>query len=468
MLTESPDPTETAVLSVAELDRRLRRAVEDVTGKDWVLGEVTSAKRAASGHHYFSLKDEREDAMIDCVMYRGQGLRYMGLLVDGEKVLVLGKATLWAPRGKLQFIVERVRPAGRGALLEALERLKAKLASEGLFAQERKRPLPKEPRVIGVVTSAKGAAFWDVVAVAQRRGNAHIVLSPAQVQGEGAANSVIAAIDLIEKFPGLSVLIVGRGGGAGDDLMAFNDERLVRRIAQTKVPVVSAVGHDIDVTLADLVADMRAATPSQAAEMVVVDRAAQLDALGRLRAELKTNLIRRLAEDRGILTVLRARIKDPRFLVFSRQQQLDERTLDLERHLRSRLRLLRPQLERLSRRVVSRHPKLVLEKVRAQIDSANASLRVTTPHRILLFRAQLQEVNSRLESLSPVAVLGRGYAIATRLDGRVIQGPDDVADGERFGLRLGRGTISARVEEKLGASGNAVDDTPLGIDHESQ
>ena len=288
------------------------------------------------------------------------------------------------------------------------------------------------------------------------------------MQGEGAANSVIAAIDLIEKFPGLSVLIVGRGGGAGDDLMAFNDERLVRRIAQTKVPVVSAVGHDIDVTLADLVADMRAATPSQAAEMVVVDRAAQIDALGRLRAELKTNLIRRLAEDRGILTVLRARIKDPRFLVFSRQQQLDERTLDLERHLRSRLRLLRPQLERLSRRVVARHPKLVLEKVRAQIDSANASLRVTTPHRILLFRAQLHEVHSRLESLSPVAVLGRGYAIATRLDGRVIRGPDDVADGERFGLRLGRGTISARVEEKLGASGNAVDDTPLGIDHESQ
>lgn len=463
---EFSEPSDTAVLSVAELDRRLRRAVEDVTGKEWVIGEVTSAKRAASGHHYFSLKDEREDAMIDCVMYRGQGLRYMGMLVDGAKVQVVGKATLWAPRGKLQFIVERVRPAGRGALLEALERLKAQLASEGLFAPERKRPLPDEPRVIGVVTSAKGAAFWDIVAVAQRRSRAHLVLAPALVQGEGAVESLLSALDLIEKYPGLDVLIVGRGGGAGEDLMAFNDERLVRRLAQTKVPVVSAVGHDIDVTLADLVADVRAATPSQAAELVVVDRLARLESLRRLTSALHVSMQRRIAEDRALTETLRARLKDPRFLLFSRQQQLDQYRFDLERLVRARMRAPHVELERLTRRVASRHPRWVLAKARANVDALSSALRVTMPHRVRLLRANFAELRSRLESLSPLAVLGRGYSIATRLDGRVIRGPDDIALGELLGLRLSRGEIWARTEEKSDICGNAVDGAPRGIDHD--
>jgi exodeoxyribonuclease VII large subunit len=464
---EITENAETPVLSVAELDRRLRRAVEDVTGKDWVVGEVSGAKRAASGHHYFALKDEREDAMIDCVMYRGQGLRYMGLLVDGAKVQVLGKATLWAPRGKLQFIVERARPAGRGALLEALERLKQKLASEGLFAPERKRRLPTEPRVIGVVTSAKGAAFGDIVAVAQRRGRAHIVLAPALVQGEGAVDSLIAALDSIERYPGLDVLIVGRGGGAGEDLMAFNDERLVRRLAQTKVPVVSAVGHDIDMTLADLVADVRAATPSQAAELIVVDRREQLETLKRLKTALRLNVTHRLSEDRAIVDTLRTKLKDPRFLLFSRQQQLDQVIFDLERHVRTRLRGPRTTLERLTRRVVARHPRWVLAKANASVSKLSVALKSSLPHRVRLLRASYFEVRSRLETLSPLAVLGRGYAIATRLDGRVIRGPDDVSLGELFELRLGRGEIWARSEEKSDSCRKVVDGATLAIDHES-
>lgn len=465
---EIRDTSENMVLSVAELDRRLRRAVEDVTGSDWVQGEVAGSKRAASGHVYFSLKDEREDAMIDCVLYRTQGLRYQGLLVDGAKVLLLGKATLWAPRGKLQFIVERVREAGRGALLEALERLKAELAAEGLFAAERKRPIPREPQVIGVVTSATGAAFWDIVAVAARRGNAHLVLSPAQVQGEAAASRIIAAIDLIEKFPGLAVLIVGRGGGAGEDLMAFNDPHLVRRIAQTKVPVISAVGHDIDVTFADLVADVRAATPSQAAELVVVDRTVLVQSLRRAKTDLSGLIQRRLAEDTAVLALLRSRLKDPRFLVFSRQQQLDERLQDLERVMRGKLRAQRPQVELLARRIVARHPRLVLERARGRLRLQSRILFAGTPQRLRWLRAELQQLQARLENLSPLAVLGRGYAIATRLDGRVIQGPDDVNVGEQFQLRLGRGMISARTEKKLGTEGNGVDGAPAGIDHESQ
>jgi exodeoxyribonuclease VII large subunit len=467
-ITETIDTFEPRVLSVAELDRRLRRAVEDVTGADWVIGEVSSAKRATSGHLYFTLKDEREDAMIDCVMYRGQGLRYLGQLVDGAKVQVLGKATLWAPRGKLQFVVERVRPAGRGALLEALERLKKKLAEEGLFASERKRALPPEPRVVGVVTSAKGAAFWDIVAVAQRRGRAHIVLAPAVVQGEAAVESLLSAIELIEKYPGLDVLIVGRGGGAGEDLMAFNDERLVRRLAQTKVPVVSAVGHDIDVTLADLVADVRAATPSQAAELVVADQSSRLEALRRLSTMLRVNMSRRIIEDRSVADALRVRLKDPRFLIFSRQQQLDQCSFDLERLVRAKLRTPRATLQRLTRRVVERHPRWVLAKVRARLDTLSTAIRVSMPYRIRLLRATLAQLHARLQALSPHSVLGRGYAIATRLDGRVIRGPDDVAFGELFGLRLGHGQMWARSEENSGLRGKPVDDAPRGTDDESR
>jgi exodeoxyribonuclease VII large subunit len=466
MSTTEPDPN--LVLSVGELNRRLRRAVEDVTGKEWVVGEVGSAKRASSGHHYFCLKDEREDAMIDCVMYRAQGLRYLGLLVDGAKVQLFGKATLWSPRGRLQFIVERVRPAGRGALLEALERLKAKLLEEGLFSPERKRPLPTEPKVVGVVTSAKGAAFWDIVAVAGRRFGVHLVLAPAQVQGEGAVESLLAAIDLIERYPGLDVLIVGRGGGAGEDLMAFNDERLVRRLARTRVPVISAVGHDIDVTLADLVADVRAATPSQAAELAVPDRAALAKTLSRLSAALETAVKRRLAEDRGVVETLRMKLRDPRFLVFSRQQQLDDLEMTLERLVRARLRQFRPVIERLSRRVAASHPRWVIARARSSAHALDGRLRVSLPHRIRLLASTTAALDARLQDLSPVAVLGRGYAIASRLDGRVIRGPDDLGPGELFELRLGRGQILARSEEKHAGSGNVVDGTPRAIDHESQ
>lgn len=463
---ETPEPCEVFALSVAELNRKLRRAVEDVTGRDWVIGEVASCKRAASGHVYFALKDEREDAMLDCVMYRNQGIRFLGLIADGAKIQILGKATLWSPRGKLQFIVERVTPAGRGVLLEALERLKAKLAGEGLFAKERKRSLPTEPRVVGVVTSPRGAAFWDVVAVAARRGPTHLVLSPALVQGEGAVRSLLDAIDLIERYPGIDVLIVGRGGGAGEDLMAFNDERLVRRIAQTKVPVVSAVGHDIDVTLADLVADVRAATPSQAAELVVVDSVTRVEQRVRLHQTLLAAMQRRIVDDRSTVGLLRARIKDPRFVVLSRQQQLDELKVRLSHAARLRLRAPAGRLVQLKRRLAERHPRWVLGSAKAALTSFRHALRVTESHHVQMRRASWTVLSVRLDALSPLAVLGRGYAIASRLDGRVIRGPDDIGQGELFRLRLDRGDIWARFEEKSSGRGNEVDGAPRGIDDE--
>jgi exodeoxyribonuclease VII large subunit len=468
MSTHSIGPTTAPTISVAELDRLLRHAVENVTGNEWVMGEVASLKCAASGHLYFTLKDEFEEALIECVMYRGQSLRYRGLLIDGARVQISGKATLWAPRGRLQFVVERARPEGRGALLEALERLKQRLAVEGLFATERKRPLPSDPRIIGVVTSPTGAAFWDVVAVAHRRGNAHVMLSPAQVQGEHAVERLLEAIELIERHPLVDVIIIGRGGGAGEDLMAFNDERLVRRLARVRVPTISAVGHDIDSTLSDLVADHRAATPSQAAELVVGDHATRCDAIARLSKGLVRAIRGRIEEDLATTNTLRIRLKDPRFLVLVRQQQLDEFRANLQHSILHRLRNDRPFVDRLSRRVASRDPRLVLGQSRMRISARDRALAERIQAKLHDDRARLLELNASLDGLSPLGVLGRGYAIASRLDGRVIRGPADVALGELFRLRLGLGEMLATAREKAGDDPNAVDVDPLGIDHEQK
>ncbi len=466
MFSDPLDAKDAPIISVAEFDRRLRRAVESTTGNEWVMGEVASVKCASSGHLYFTLKDEREDALIECVMYRGQSLRYRGLLLDGARVQIAGKATLWAPRGRLQFVAERARPEGRGALLEALERLKKKLADEGLFALERKRPLPSEPRIIGVVTSATGAAFWDVVAVANRRGRAHLLLSPAQVQGEGAVERLVSALDLIERHPLVDVIIVGRGGGATEDLAAFNDERLVRRLARMRIPTVSAVGHDVDSTLADMVADHRAATPSQAAELVVGDHATRCAALVRLGNELARTMRNRVEEDRSICETLRIKLKDPRFLVLVRQQQLDEYRADLQRTMLHRLRNQRPQLDRLLRRVALRDPRFVFGQSRMRVSAHERVLAERVRSKLHGDRANLLELNARLEGLSPLAVLGRGYAIATRLDGRVIRGPAEVANGELFRLRLGQGELLAVSQEKDVDARKAVDVDARGIDHE--
>lgn len=460
-MDDANESKEIPVVSVAEFDRRLRRAVENATGTEWVKGEVASLKCASSGHLYFVLKDEREDALIECVLYRNQGFRYKGLFADGARVQVTGRATLWAPRGRLQFVVDRARPDGRGSLLEALERLKQKLAAEGLFAAERKRPLPPEPRVVGVVTSPTGAAFWDVVAVAHRRGHAHLLLSPAQVQGEGAVERLIAAIDLLERHPMLDVVIIGRGGGAGEDLMAFNDERLVRRIAKIRVPTVSAVGHDVDSTLADLVADHRAATPSQAAELVVCDHATRCATLARATTAILNAMRQRLQEDRVTAENLRIRLRDPRFLVLQRQQRLDEYRADLQACISRRLRSERPRAERLGRRLAVRDPRLLLGLAKQRIARQERALVECFQLRLHRERARLLGSQTALESLSPLAVLGRGYAIATRLDGRVILGPADVGAGEVFRLRLGQGEMLAIPSEKHRGGRNVVDaDTP--------
>lgn len=465
MVATAPEAIQ--VISVADLARRLKRSIESQAGRDWVEGEIANFKAAASGHVYFSLKDQREEACLDCVMYRLDALRARRHLFDGARVQTFGKATLWAPRGRLQFVISRVQPVGLGTLLEQLERLKAKLKAEGLFERERKRPLPVAPRYVGVITSAHGAALHDIRTVAFRRGPVTLVFAPALVQGEFAPESLLRALDRIERDPRIEVVIIGRGGGASEDLMAFNDERVVRRVASLRVPCISAVGHEVDTSLTDLVADRRAATPSEAAELVVPDAGERSTRVGLLGRRLARAMRSRILEDASAQKALRARLSDPRFVIAQHQQGLDEHCLRAERALRRRLAALALARKSFERRLLSRHPRLgvlgaraLLEPLAARLGGVmerrleRANVRVQPVPRAIVAaargrvrseRARLESLSSRLQALSPLTVLARGYSIALDEHGRAISRAAAVPVGASIQVRLHEGVLGARV-----------------------
>jgi exodeoxyribonuclease VII large subunit len=444
----APAPAEEPrALTVAELNRAIRGALDGAfTLPVWVEGEVTGARPAPSGHLYFGLKDEKEEASIDVVVYRSNATpRMRALCVDGARLRVRGRPTFWAPRGRLQLVADRVQAAGRGALLEALERLKAKLAAEGLFAPERRRPIPAEPRAIGVVTSPSGAAIHDVCRVAFRRGGARLLLAPAQVQGAGAAESIVRALAMLQRVQDVDVIVVGRGGGSSDDLAAFNEEPVVRAVAACRVPVVSAVGHEVDVTLVDFAADARAATPSQAAELVVPDRAARAQLLRRTQLHMAKAMRARMMEDHVLLQRAARRLGDPRLAIAAHQQALDDRRARLAAALRASVARRRDLMTRVQHRLAALHPRTVLARERS--DVARASDRLAACGRGLLEkrRAVLQRSGARLDALSPLKVLARGYAIATRDDGVAVRSARDVAPGDRLHLRVRAARIGALV-----------------------
>lgn len=432
-------------ISVAELDRRLRRAVEGASVGEWVEGEVRSLKVASSGHVYFTLRDELEDACIDCVIYRFQALRARRVLSEGAKIQLWGQATVWAPRGRLQLIGERVRPAGRGALLEALEKLKQQLLAEGLFDPGKKRPLPERPRYVGVVTSLHGAAIHDIREVSHKRGRVVLVVAGAQVQGEAAAESIVRALDLIDRDARIEVVIVGRGGGSGEDLMAFNDERVVRRIAAMRRPTVSAVGHEVDTTLADLAADVRAATPSHAAELVVADDMQHQQRFALVLGRLSRAMLARAQEDRATADRLRARLTDPRFLIAERQQLLDDLRWRAERSITRKIAAHRSQLERSVQRLHARHPSVLLAAARAQLTPLTSRLLARQRLSQQARQAELRRLVGKLDALSPLTVLSRGYSIAMLDDGRVVRATEQVEVGAELNIRLSSGGLRTRV-----------------------
>lgn len=446
---KKPEDDGPRALSVAQLDRAIRESLElSFDFPLWVEGEVAGTRPAPSGHVYFVLKDEKEDASIDAVIYRTSlTARGRALLKDGARIRVRGRPTFYSPRGRLQLVADKVEAVGRGAILEALERLKEKLAAEGLFAPERKRALPKDPRIIGVVTSPSGAAIHDVVKVAFRRGGARILLAPARVQGDGAAESILRALRALQRVNGVDVIIVGRGGGSSDDLLAFSDEALVRAVAACPVPVVSAVGHEVDFTLVDFAADARAATPSQAAEMLVPDRQARAATLKQTRARLVHAMRARLAEDRAALHAIERKIADPRLAIASQQQRLDERFERLAAWSRRTIGVRRDLLARATQALHARHPRLVIARERSAITRATDAMRAAMRADLARRRGWLGALGAGLDALSPLRVLGRGYAIATRTDGRAIRSGADVTPGDRIVVRVERARIEADVTQ---------------------
>jgi exodeoxyribonuclease VII large subunit len=389
------------ILTVSRLNALLRELVEDNFMQVWVEGEISNYSFPASGHWYFSLKDA--EAQVRAVMFRAQN-RLLGFTPEnGMRVVCRGRVSLYPQRGEVQLIVEGLEPRGVGGLQLAFEQLKNRLAGEGLFAVERKRPLPAFPRVVGVVTSATGAAIHDILQVLRRRGaGVCVLLRPVRVQGEGAAREIAAAIAELNRQGEAEVLIVGRGGGSLEDLWAFNEELVARAIHGSKIPVISAVGHEVDHTIADFVADLRAPTPSAAAEMVARGRLELEGHLDHLVMRLAAQMRRRVDFGRERLNGLHRRLRSPReSLALARQRRAE---------------LARRLSQAMDRRL----------KERAW---------------------RLSALAERLNDLSPLRTLGRGYAIVSRTGAEVVRDAAVLTPGERVSLRFARGRAGARIEE---------------------
>ena len=435
------------IWSVSELSRQLSTALDERFPTVWVEGEISNFKVYGSGHAYFTLKDE--GAQIRAVLFRNRMRRIRFEPGDGLHVLAFGAIEIYPQRGEYQLVVELLEPRGLGALQLAFEQLKERLGREGLFDQARKRPLPRFPRKIGIVTSPRGAALHDMLRVIGRRfGEIHIVLAPARVQGEGAAAEVAQGIRELNALGGVDVIIVGRGGGSLEDLWAFNDEMLARTIAASKIPVISAVGHEVDFTIADFVADVRAATPSNAAELVVKEKRGIVDALGDLTGRLQRVMRRGLAahRDRLELTLSRRVLTDPGRPLRELERRLDDARARLRQAALAALDRRAHRVELAGRGLRSLSPVArTLNGRRALIDLQGRLERGM--HRALdRSRHRLGSDAGRLDSLSPLAVLSRGYSLTRTADGRIVRTWRDVAAGDAVNVLLHHGSLDCRVD----------------------
>jgi len=445
------------VLTVSELTTRVKGLLEREVGLVWVTGEITNFRAQSSGHLYFTLKDA--GAQLSCVLFRGEKVAGRELLEDGLKVTANGELTVYEPRGQYQLIVRQLELQGVGALQLAFEKLKRKLAAEGLFAAERKRPLPRYPRRIGLVTSPTGAAIRDVLHVMQRRNPAlEIILAPCRVQGEGAAAEIAAAIRLLNEFHGsalrvprsaLDLILITRGGGSLEDLWAFNEELVARAVFVSSVPVVSAIGHEIDFTISDFVADVRAATPSAAAELITEGvfsrREFVADAAGWLSRH-----VRRLVDDRRAELEQQTRRLSrlhPRRQLNDRLQQLDDLRAGLLRNARQGWRAGEALWRQAHQRLLSVRPAQLLSQHRHALREANRRLTEQARHTLQQLRSHLATADARLGLLSPANVLERGYSITREAaTGRVVREAATVHQGVRLRTQLARGEIDSVVE----------------------
>jgi len=443
--TPYPD-TRPRALTVSELNHQARHLLESSFMQVWVEGELSGFSRPSSGHWYFSLKDQK--CQIRCAMFRGANQRIRTLPREGDQIRIRGKVTLYENRGDFQIIVEHLEPAGLGALQQAFEALKARLQSEGLFDPARKKPIPATPRHIGVITSPTGAAIHDILTVLKRRCPAiPITLYPTAVQGQAATADIVQAIDRAQRHGLADVLIIGRGGGSLEDLWCFNEEAVARAIAACAIPTVSAVGHEVDVTIADFVADLRAPTPSAAAEKISPDQQDWLRRLAEQQGRLGQSARRLLQRLDNQLGHLSARLRDPRRELLEKAQRMDELELRLNKVIRGRLDQQKQKTDYLLQRMSAQSPRRTLKTASEQTQQLEERLTLAARHLLRQKDERLQHIAQTLHVVSPLATLGRGYAIVRDDQGRIVRKAGDLETGDQITARLGRGSVSAQVTE---------------------
>jgi len=439
-MINSPEPNQ--VISVSALNQAVARLLERSFPLQWISGEISNFTRASSGHWYFTLKDDA--AQVRAVMFRGRA-QYAGFVPrEGDKVEVRALVTLYGPRGDYQINVEAIRRAGVGSLFEAFQRLKERLAAAGLFDSERKRALPLFPRTIGIVTSPQAAALRDVLIALRRRApHVNVVLYPTLVQGQQAGAQIAAAIDTASRRAECDVLLVVRGGGSMEDLWCFNEEVVAYAVANCNVPVVSGVGHETDFTICDFAADVRAATPTAAAELAATPRA---DWLGSLRADatdLRRAMRRALSDATQTLDNLQRRLLSPTARIAQQRLQLQSLSTAMMHATRNPLQQARFTVDRLAGRLAARKPDA--GKARAALDAlqhrAGASMRA----QLLQRRDALNALSAQLELLNPQRTLERGYAIVTDAAGAVLRDPASIKPGQSLGVRLAEGSADIGV-----------------------
>ena len=453
----SRDDDSRRVLTVSQLNEASRRLLEGALPSVWVEGEISNFQAASSGHWYFTLKDA--GAQLRCAMFRGRNIRARLRPANGDSVLVRGGISLYAARGEYQMIAEELEAAGLGALQRALEALRLRLSGEGLFDEARKRPLPAFPAHLGVVSSLAGAALQDILTVLARRYPLlRVTVFPVLVQGADASRQIALAINNANVLastlePPLDVLLVGRGGGSIEDLWAFNEEAVVRAIHASALPVVSAVGHETDFTLADFAADLRAPTPSAAAELISPDRDQLLALLGAQRLRLHQVTTRRLARAGERVQWLSRRLRHPGARLREQAQRLDELEVRLRGALRQRLRESERRLGAVRARLGVRNPAATLgdrERLLGQLQRRlQGAMRAALAQR----RERLAASARLLDSVSPLATLDRGYAIVSDASGAVLQDASQVSPGTRVLARLARGSLECEVIGTLPQSG---------------
>lgn len=443
-----PQPAETRdIYTPSRLNREARTLLERGLPALWLEGEISNLSRPSSGHWYFSLKDEA--AQLRCAMFRQRNILARFTPRDGSHVLVRGRVSLYEQRGDYQFIADYMEEAGEGALRQRFELLKVKLAADGLFAAEHKRPLPRLPRRIGVITSPTGAAIRDVLHILRRRFCAiPVLLYPVQVQGGVAAAQIARTIRRASARAECDVLVLVRGGGSLEDLWAFNEESVARAIYDSAIPVVTGIGHEVDFTIADFVADVRAPTPSGAAELVVPDSSEWLRNVLRLTGRLTAALTRKLKTQQDRSSWLQRRLAQlhPGVQLRQRAQRLDELEQRLIRLVRSGLGERRRTLVQLATELRQHSPALRVANASRRLDVARTSMERLVRQTLEQRGKRLAVASRTLDAVSPLATLERGYAIVTDSKGTVVTNAQDVRAGQLIDARLTQGTIRARIE----------------------